>query len=159
MTSLFYFLQNWLAFSFGMFYNLHMTIDEINEKLRLQGWTNRRLADELGVNESSLGQILKGNRPLTEQLSRHIEYVLGKREAVLVYRVDVPTHKVEELTAGRGCVTEADHREALQAIIEHNLQELAKLGAELEWTPEQREALGIATQQPGAGYDVREPFA
>ena len=136
-----------------------MTIDEINERLRLQGWTNRRLADELGVNESSLGQILKGNRPLTEQLSRHIEYVLGKREAVLVYRVDVPTHKVEELTAGRGCVTEADHREALQAIIEHNLQELAKLGAELDWTAEQREALGISTPLPGGGYEVREPFA
>lgn len=135
-----------------------MTIEEINEKMKERGWTNRRLAEELGVNESSLGQILKGRRPMTEQLARHIEYIFGKREAMLVYRVEVPDCKVMELTAGRGCVTEADHRLALKAIIEHNLHELAKLGAELDWTAEQREALGISTPSTG-GYEVREPFA
>jgi hypothetical protein len=69
--------------------------------------------------------------------------VLGAREAVLVYRVDVPSHKVEELTAGRGCVTEADYREALAAVLKHNLRVLAEVGAQLDWTQEQRAALGI----------------
>ncbi len=154
----FYILHNWLAFCAALFYNLCMTVDEINEKIKERGWTNRRLAEELGVNESSLGQILKGKRPLTEQLSRHIDYIFGKREAVLVYRVDVPDGKAQELTAGRGCVTEADHWEAMQAILEHNLQELIKVGARLEWTDEQRAALGLPPA-PTTDYTARRPFA
>lgn len=82
----------------------------------------------------------------------------------MVYRVDVPSHKVEELTAGRGCVTEEDHREAMQAILEHNLQELIKIGAQLDWTPEQRRALGLppaatAATAPTADYTARRPYA
>lgn len=136
-----------------------MTIEEIKAILEQRGISQKDLAEQLHIHPMSLSRILRGAAPLSEQLARHIEYIFGKREAVLVYRVDVPTHKVEELTAGRGCVTEADHREALQAIIEHNLQELAKLGAELDWTAEQREALGISKPLPGGGYEVREPFA
>lgn len=136
-----------------------MTIEEIKEILERRGISQKDLAEQLHIHPMSLSRILRGAAPLSEQLAAHIEYVLGKREAVLVYRVDVPDGKAQELTAGRGCVTEADHRLALKAIIEHNLHELARLGAQLDWTPEQREALGIATQQPGAGYDVREPFA
>ena len=116
------------------------------------------LAEELGVTADGLGRILAGKRPITEQLQRHIDYVLGKREAVLVYRVDVGTHKVEELTAGRGCVTESDHRQALQAILEHNLQELIKVGAQLEWTAEQRAAFGLPPA-PATDYTARRPFA
>ena len=136
-----------------------MTIEEIKEILERRGISQKDLAEQLHIHPMSLSRILRGAAPLSEQLAAHIEYVLGKREAVLVYRVDVPDGKAQELTAGRGCVTEADHRVALKAIIEHNLQELAKLGAELDWTAEQREALGISTPLPGGGYEVREPFA
>lgn len=142
-----------------MFYNMRMTVEEIKSILDKRGISQKELAEQLHIHPMSLSRILRGAAPLSEQLAAHIEYILGAREAVLVYRVDVPTHKVEELTAGRGCVTEADHREALQAIIQHNMLELAKLGAELDWSPEQREALGIAKPLPGGGYEVREPFA
>ena len=142
-------------------YNKAMTIDEIKEKMKERDMNISALAAELGVTADGLGRVLAGKRPLTEQLSRHIDYIFGKREAVLVYRVDVPDGKAQELTAGRGCVTEADHRLALKAIIEHNLHELARLGAQLEWTPEQRAALGISTTAPAAGgyAAAREPFA
>lgn len=138
-----------------------MTINEIKESLEQRGISQKDLAEQLHIHPMSLSKILRGAAPLTDQLAAHIEYVLGKREAVLVYRVDVPDGKAQELTAGRGCVTEADHRLALKAIIEHNIQELARLGAQLDWTPEQREALGISTPAPAAGgYGAaREPFA
>ncbi len=140
---------------------MHMTIEEIKEILEQRGISQKDLAEQLHIHPMSLSRILRGAAPLSEQLESHIEYVLGKREAVLVYRVDVPDGKAQELTAGRGCVTEADHRLALKAIIEHNLHELARLGAQLEWTPEQRAALGISTPAPAAGgyAAAREPFA
>lgn len=128
-----------------------MTIEQIKEVLEKRGISQKELAEQLHIHPMSLGRILSGRSPLTEQLAAHIDYVLGTaREAVLVYRVDVPTHKVEELTAGRGCVTEADYREALAAVLKHNLQVLAEVGAQLEWTPEQRAALGISTPEPAA---------
>ena len=138
-----------------------MTIEEIKEILEQRGISQKDLAEQLHIHPMSLSRILRGAAPLSEQLESHIEYIFGKREAMLVYRVEVPDCKVMELTAGRGCVTEADHRLALKAIIEHNIQELARLGAQLEWTPEQRAALGIATTAPAAGgYGAaREPFA
>lgn len=139
-----------------------MTPEDIKERLKERGWTQADLAEKLGVHPGTIKNLLSGQRPITEQLSRHIDYVLGTaREAVLVYRVDVPTHKVEELTAGRGCVTEADYREALAAVLKHNLQVLAEVGAQLEWTPEQRAALGISTPAPAAGgyAAAHEPFA
>ena len=141
-------------------YNKAMTIDEIKEKMKERDMNISALAAELGVTADGLGRVLAGKRPLTEQLSRHIDYIFGKREAVLVYRVDVPDGKAQELTAGRGCVTEADHRLALKAIIEHNLHELARLGAQLEWTPDQRAAFGLPpAAAPTADYAAREPFA
>lgn len=77
----------------------------------------------------------------------------------MVYRVDIDTKKVEELTAGRGCVTEADHKAAMDAIIRSNLQELIRLGSTLDWTPEERCALGLDKEDsPGYG-EAREPFA
>lgn len=135
-----------------------MTIEEIKEILEQRGISQKDLAEQLHIHPMSLSRILRGAAPLSEQLESHIDYVLGKREAVLVYRVDVGTHKVEELTAGRGCVTEADHREAMQAILEHNLQELIKVGARLEWTAEQRAAFGLPPA-PATDYTARRPFA
>ena len=138
-----------------------MTINEIKEILEQRGISQKDLAEQLHIHPMSLSKILRGAAPLTEQLAAHIEYVLGKREAVLVYRVDVPEGKAQELTAGRGCVTEADHRLALKAIIEHNLHELARLGAQLDWTPEQRAAFGLPpAAAPTADYAAaHRPFA
>ncbi len=77
----------------------------------------------------------------------------------MVYRVDIDSKKVEELTAGRGCVTEADHKAALDAIIHSNLQELIRLGASLDWSPAERQALGLPPADAPSYGDAREPFA
>lgn len=124
-----------------------MTRDEIKAEMKAQGITVRELANQLAVHEAGLGEVLRGRRKLTETLARHIEFILGKHEAILVYRVDVAQRKVEELTDGKGCVTAKDRECAMQAIIEHNLEELVKIGAALDWTPEQRRALGLPPEE------------
>jgi hypothetical protein len=151
-----------LARIYKMYYYTRMTLDEINEQLKAPGRSVRWLANELEMNEAALGQILLGKRPLKPTLAKHIEYVLGKREAILVYRVDVTAKKVEELTAGKGCKCEKDRVEAMQAIIAHNMQALAELGARAGWTPEQLKAWGLAdgAAPASAPYgEALDPFA
>lgn len=126
-----------------MHYNEAMEITEILTLMDKRGYTRQSLADELGISYDTLRLILSGKRPLTEQLERHIAHVLGKRESILVYRVDATAKKVEELTAGKGCKCEKDRVEALQAIIALNMKQLAELGARAGWTPEQLEAWGV----------------
>lgn len=127
-----------------------MTLEQIKAAMKERKMEAPDLAKELGVNVNSLRQILAGQRTLTEQLSRHIAHVLGKSECIFVYRVTVADAKVEELTAGRGCTSEKERLEAMKQIVEHNMLELARLGASLDWTPQQREAWGL-DPIPGSG--------
>lgn len=120
-----------------------MTIDEINSRMDTLKIKVGKLAEDLGVNVNSLRQILAGQRPLTEQLSRHIARILWPQECIIVYRVKVGEKKVEELTAGRGCTCERDRVQAMQGIIAHNMELLAKAGANMGWTPEQLKAWGV----------------
>ena len=108
-----------------------MTLEEINEELKVRGWTNRKLAEELGVNESGLGQILKGNRPLTEQLAKHIEYVLNKRkQQTFVFTVDLPEGTVQRWVPGFDTLTEDEKQKTLRAICQNIMRDLAAKGAE-----------------------------
>lgn len=120
-----------------------MDIPEILERMEQRGYTRKTLAEELGVSYDTLRLVLAGQRPLTEQLSRHISHVLGKSECIFVYRVTVEDSKVEELTAGKGCPSEKARAEAIKELVRHNMLELARLGASLDWTNEQREAWGL----------------
>ena len=132
-----------------------MTLEEIKKEMAAREMSITSLANELGITADGLGRVLSGKRPLTEQLERHIEHVLGKRECILVYRVDASSQKVEELTAGKGCKCEKDRVEALQAIIALNMKQLAELGAGAGWTPEQRAAWGLEPKE----RSVHEPYA
>lgn len=139
-----------------------MTLDEIKREMEARDLKVSALADSLGVNTNSLRQILAGQRPLTEQLARHIAYVLGKRESILVYRVQASEKRVEELTAGKGCKCDKDRVEAMQAIIAYNMKQLAELGAQASWSAEQRAAWGLEPEVPATGSAYRpplEPFA
>lgn len=140
-----------------------MNIDEIKQALREKGITQAEFAQKLCLSKDAVNKVLNGRAPLTDTLKRHIELLLfGQREALLVYRVDVSTRKVEELTAGKGCVTPADHHAAMQAIAEYNLRELEKIGAGLDWTEEERRAFGLpaADWQSGDLEAARqEPYA
>ena len=145
-----------------MLYNAAMEIAEILTLMDERGHTRQTLAEELGISYDTLRLILSGKRPLTEQLARHISYVLGKRESILVYRVQASEKRVEELTAGKGCKCDKDRVEAMQAIIAYNMQQLAELGAQASWSAEQRAAWGLEPEVPATGCAYRpplEPFA
>ncbi len=145
-----------------MYYTICMTLDEINAKLKEPGRSVRWLANELEMNEAALGQILLGKRPLKPTLLKHIEYVLGKRDCIILYKVDASTQKVEELTEGKGCVSEADRLKAAEAIVAHNMELLAKAGANMGWTPEQLSAWGVepAVRPAPVPYEeAKKPFA
>ena len=139
-----------------MYYYTRMTLDEINEQLKAPGRSVRWLANELEMNEAALGQILLGKRPLKPTLAKHIAFVLGQRECIFVYKVNASTQKVEELTAGKGCTCERDRLQAMQGIIAHNMELLAKAGANVGWTPEQLAAWGVE-QPEAAGADASAP--
>lgn len=57
-----------------------MTINEIRNKLRQHNLTIKDFAEELGVAYSTLRAVLSENYQMTEQLKRHIELALAKRE-------------------------------------------------------------------------------
>lgn len=120
-----------------------MDISDILKRMDERGYTRQTLAEELGVNYDALRLILSGKRPLTEQLERHITRILWPQECIIVYRVKVGEKKVEELTAGKGCATDALRVQAMQGIIAHNMKQLAELGAKAGWTPEQLAAWGV----------------
>lgn len=135
-----------------------MTLEEIKKKMAAREMSITSLANELGITADGLGRVLSGKRPLTEQLERHITRILWPQECIIVYRVKVSEKKVEELTAGKGCATDALRVQAMQGIIAHNMQQLAELGAKAGWTPEQLKAWGVeqperlsiqATHMPG----------
>ncbi len=142
-----------------------MTLEEINEELKMRGWTNRKLAEELGVNESGLGQILKGNRPLTEQLSKHIEYVLNKRkQQTFIYTVDLPEGTVRSWVPGFETLSPEEQQKALHAICRNVLAELAAKGAERLTDKERAELQELIGQAPitaplPAYGKPMEPFA
>ena len=139
-----------------------MTLEEIKQEMEAREMNITALAKELGITADGLGRVLSGKRPLTEQLARHISYVLGKRESILVYRVQASEKRVEELTAGKGCKGDKERVEAMQAIIAYNMQQLAELGAQASWTAEQRAAWGLEpSRTPAAASYAAEkrPFA
>ena len=140
-------------------YNVGMTLEEIKQEMDARDMNITSLAKELGITADGLGRVLSGKRPLTEQLARHISYVLGKRESILVYRVQASEKKVEELTAGKGCKGD---KERVEAIIAYNMQQLAELGAQASWTAEQRAAWGLEPSRTPAAAPYAEekrPFA
>lgn len=120
-----------------------MTLQELKEAVLKKWPTIKQCAQDLGVSYNTLQAALNGQNPLTKALKNHIMLALGKRECILVYKVEVTEQKVHELTDGKGCACDADRIEALKQIIAFNFDRLVELGASLNWTPEQREAWGL----------------
>ena len=100
------------------------------------------LAKILDITADGLGRILSGKRPITGQLSRHIELLLSQpRDAVVSYRVNIPDERVEEICCD--CRTEEERQAAITALIHHNLAQLAAIGAILSLSPEELKSLGL----------------
>lgn len=106
-----------------------MTTEEINKILENRPGGKKKLAEELGVSYDSLRLILAGNRPLTDQLSRHIEYVLGKRkQQTFVYTVDLPEGTVQSWLPNHANLTDEEKHRALTAICERIKADLIAAG-------------------------------
>ena len=112
-----------------MLYYQAMTTEEINKILENRPGGKKKLAEELGVSYDSLRLILAGNRPLTDQLSRHIEYVLGKRkQQTFVYTVDLPEGTVQSWLPNHANLTDEEKHRALTAICERIKADLIAAG-------------------------------
>ena len=142
----------------NLWLNPHMTLEELKAAVLKKWGTIKECAKEIGVSYNTLQMALNGQNPLTKALRHHLELALGARECMLLYKVNTTTKKVEELTAGKGCTCERDRLQAMQGIIAHNMELLAKAGANVGWTPEQLAAWGVeqperlsiqATHMPG----------
>lgn len=132
-----------------------MTLEEIKNKMHELGMNITDLASRLDITADGLGRILSGKRPLTGQLANHIKLLLTQpREATLLYKVNITEGTVAELLGDRACTVKADRDKALEAIIRHNLVELVEKGAKLDWTDEERKALGL----PPAGQPLPPGF-
>lgn len=129
-----------------------MTIEEIKQALAERGMTQQELAAALSISYSSMRQILSGATKLTEQLSKHIEYVLDKRkQQTLVYTVDLPEGTVRSWIPGFESLSAEEQQKTLHAICANVLRELIDKGVE-RLTPEELAALkelhGLPTPNP-----------
>lgn len=121
-----------------------MTISEIKDELSRRGWTQADLAEKLAYSAKSLYEVMRGARPMTASLRRHIELLLSEpRETILVYKVDLTDSQVTEL-CGVDCPVDTDSRAAaVEAVLHHNLKELIELGKMCTWNESERAFLGV----------------
>ena len=68
-----------------------MTVEEIKSELRKQGLSVKDLADKLGMSYTNTRLMLSGARPMSLQIQRHIDYILGaSKSQVVMITVDLP---------------------------------------------------------------------
>ena len=132
-----------------------MDTKTLKERMAEHGYTIASLAEKLGVGYNTLRHIMAGRAQLTAALSNHLELLFSQpREATLLYKVNITEGTVAELLGDRACTVKADRDKALEAIIRHNLVELVEKGAKLDWSDEERKALGL----PPAGQPLPPGF-
>lgn len=142
-----------------------MTIEDIKRTLAERGMTQQELASALSISYSSMRQILSGASKLTEQLSKHIEYVLDKRkQQTFIYTVDLPEGTVRSWVPGFDTLSPEEQQKALHAICRNVLVELAAKGAERLTDKERAELQELIGQAPitaplPAYGKPMEPFA
>ena len=133
-----------------------MTIEHIKQELNERGMTQQQLASELGISYSSIRQILSGATKLTDQLSRHIEFVLGKRkQQTFVYTVDLPEGTVQSWLPNHANLTDEEKHRALTAICERIKADLIAAG-ERALPATERENL---TNYGAPYHPAQQPFA
>ena len=142
-----------------------MTIEDIKRTLAERGMTQQELANALSISYSSMRQILSGASKLTEQLSKHIEYVLDKRkQQTFIYTVDLPEGTVRSWVPGFDTLSPEEQQKALHAICRNVLAELVAKGAERLTDKERAELQELIGQAPvsaplPAYGKPMEPFA
>lgn len=139
-----------------------MTLEDIKNELNRRGMTQADLAQKLCLSKDAVNKVLNGRAPLTDTLKRHIELLLfGQREALLVYRVNLTDGQVMELCGDKCAANPKDRTAAVEAVVQHNLQELVALGRGYKWPPALQQVFDShADNKTGVDpYARQEPFA
>lgn len=98
----------------GRLYNAGMTNEAIKAAIKAKGYTLKAFAEVLGVAYSTLRLVLSGNKPLTEQLRRHILLALasdtpipeGQRMPAPLALPDEIWQAIDTAAAGQGISSE-----------------------------------------------------
>lgn len=126
-----------------------MNAEEIKQEIKKQGYSLATFAEKIEVGYTTLRLALSGKQPLTASLKNHIMLALREpSEVLLVYRVKLPEAACTELLGDKCSADKEARPAALEAVIRHNLTELAERGAALNWSDDERRALGL--DKPGA---------
>lgn len=124
-------------------YSNGMTLDEIKTALKAQGLTVKQLAERLGMSYTNTRLMLNGSRPMSEQISRHISFVLGAAKTqMVVVTVDLPDAVARVWAPGWEQLSDEERSTVAHAVAEAALAELVQAG---------HEVLEEQTKQPGGG--------
>lgn len=131
-----------------------MDIEEIRQNLTERGWSYYDLAQKLKISESTVKQFMSGKNKVTDRLMEHIKLLFAaEQNAVLVYKVNLSDKQVLDLTSGKQFADtpegHAARARALEAIVQHNIAQLAEYGKACNWTPAERKWLGLDDNPEG----------
>ncbi len=114
-----------------------MTKDEIKQALKERGWTYQTLAEKLRVSEGSLRVQLSANGKLTDQLSAHIELLLGNtQEQLIMYKITYPDAVVQSWLPGWDDLTPEQRKAGIEAVLREATEQLVA-EQEARMTPEE----------------------
>ena len=131
-----------------------MTKEEIRNELKARGWTLKTFAEKLKISYVSVAHIMNGRNKITDQLGEHIKLLFAaEQNAVLVYKVNLSDKQVLDLTSGKQFADtpegHAARARALEAVVQHNIAQLAEYGKACNWTPAERKWLGLDDNPEG----------
>lgn len=142
-----------------------MTIDEIKQALRERGWSNKKLAEMLHIHEVTLNLILSGKNKLTDQLSAHIELLLGNtQEQLIMYKITYPDAVVQSWLPGWDELTPEQRKAGIEAVLREATEQLVA-EQEARMTPEEvarLKAFCSTLRGPARVFEYQEekrPFA
>lgn len=121
-----------------------MTIEEIKKELRVQGLSVKELAEKLGMSYTNTRLMLSGARPMSLQIQRHINYILGAAKSqVVMITVDLPEAVARVWAPGWESLTPEEKEVTARKVVQAATDALVSRG----------EALleDQAKRQPGGG--------
>lgn len=107
-----------------------MTTTKIKAALREQGMSVKDLSDKLGMSYTSVRLMLSGARPMSQQIERHIDYVLGAAKSqTVIITVNLPEAVAKVWVPGWESLTEAEQVVVGKAVVDAAANALINRGA------------------------------
>ena len=104
-----------------------MTKEEIKQALKERGWSYQLLAEKLRVSEGSIKNALSDKGKLTDQLSAHIELLLGStQEQLIMYKITYPDAVVQSWLPGWDELTPEQRKAGIEAVLREATEQLVR---------------------------------